>query len=62
MILFQRGATGWGFQFGRFYFQVNYWRYCLIFRKHWATGRREFRVGHWGLDRSGEEQDLADED
>lgn len=61
MILFQRGATGWGFQFGRLYFQINYWRYCVFFRKHW-TGKRLFRIGHLGWDRSDREPDEKEDD
>lgn len=30
MILFQRGSTSWGFQFGRWYFYVMYPAYWLV--------------------------------
>lgn len=51
VIVLQAGATGWGFQVGRLYWQVNYWRYCF-FRRHWATGRFELNIGHVGWDRT----------
>lgn len=40
-ILFQRGATGWGFQIGRLYWQVNYPRFIF---------HRRGTLGHWGVE------------
>lgn len=54
MILFQRGATGWGFQFGRFWFQINYWRYMVFGRRHqfWPH-HRVWCIGHYGWENHG---------
>ena len=30
MILFQKGATSWGFQFGGWYFYITYPRYWIV--------------------------------
>lgn len=30
MILFQRGATSWGFQIGRFWMYVPYWSFLRV--------------------------------
>ncbi len=50
LILGQRGATGWGFQIGRLYWQVNFPGYWLL-RGRMMDGSRRASLGHWGWDR-----------
>lgn len=52
LILFQRGATGWGFQVGRLYWQVNYWRFMHFGHKHWSGLYRVWSIGHVGWEAS----------
>lgn len=43
VILFQRGATSWGFQFGNFYFYLNFMQFWGRGGTMWGTN-----FGSWG--------------
>lgn len=46
-ILFQRGATGWGFQVGRLYWQINFPSYWFL-KGRMMDGSRRASLGHVG--------------
>ena len=56
-IFFQRGATGYGFQIGRLYWQINYFRFWFLWRVSPFSGRKTFEpsIGHWGWDDEADE-------
>lgn len=49
VILFQRGATSWGFSIGRAYLYINYPHYWFL-RGRMMDGSRRASFGSWGWD------------
>jgi len=50
VILFQRGATSWGFQIGRAYLNINYPEYWVL-RGRMMDGSRRASFASWGWER-----------